>query len=443
MAREDSGDSTCGACYHRSMGQRISRAWLRWCAAATALPAMLCAAAGACRAQSDAVVCRDGLGNFEAAFPTGVRVQVGAARREGFARRECEAALLWDKGKVTVTAGVAQVDLDAFGIDAGLGAPVAAFQVRKANSDCCMSLQLYSLRKPPKLLRTITGGSFFRAADTDLDGRVEIWTDDSGALEGFENPIGGRSDLAPTVVLRFEHGRLMEVGSEFRGYFDSQIARLRAEFVPEDLREFKSSSGRLPTTAHFSPEDLRRSEKLKRTKERVLQIVWAYLYSGREQDAWNALGEFWPAADLERIRAAIMSARARGIRAQVDGVSTKISAGAERRAEIFDARTIRGEQPGSKQAGVAAERAARIKLPAPILIGHRAAEGQREETLADSGVMLDLVIDSAGKVRSAESADPGFDASLKEATASWKFIPAMRDGRAMASRIYFIVSPKR
>jgi hypothetical protein len=425
------------------VSHRILRAWLRRCAAATALLAFVCAAAGACQAQSDAVVCRGGAGNFEAAFPTGVSVQVGAARREGFARRECEAALLWDKGKVTVTTGVAQVDLDAFGVDAGLGAPVAAFQVRKSNSDCCMTLQLYSLRKPPKMLRTITGGSFFKTADTDLDGQVEIWTDDAAALEGFENPIGGRSDLAPTVVLRFEHGRLVDVGSEFRGYFDSQIARLRAQLAPEDLREFKSSSGRLPATAHFSPEDLRRSEKLERTKERVLQVVWAYLYSGREQEAWNQLAEFWPAADLERIRAAIMSARARGIRAQVDGVSTKISAGAEKRAEIFDARTIRGEQPGSKQAGAAAERARGVAPPTPILIGHRAAEGQREETLPDSGIMLDLVIDAAGKVRSAESADPAFDASLKDATASWKFIPAIRDGRAIASRIYFIVTPKR
>ena len=408
---------------------------------------LFCAMAGACHAQSDAVVCRDGTGNFEAAFPTGVSVQVGAERREGFARRECEAALLWDRGKVVVTTGVAQVDVDAFGIDAGLGAPVAAFQVRKANADCCMALEIYSLRKPPKLLRTITGGSFFSTADTDLDGQIEIWTDDAAALEGFENPMAGRSDLAPTVVLRFEHGRLVDAGSEFQGYFDSQIARLRAELAPEDLREFKSSSGRLPPTAHFSPEDLRRSERLERTKAGVLQIIWAFLYSGREQEAWNSLAELWPAADLERIRAVIVSARARGIRAQVDGASARTSAGAERRAEILDARGIRSAQPEFRLSAGPAERARSVTLPTPILIGHRAAEGQREETLADSGVMLDLVIDAAGKVRSAEPADPAFqgafDISLREATASWKFVPAIRDGRAVASRIYFIVTPKR
>jgi hypothetical protein len=90
----------------------------------------------------------------------------------------------------------------------------------------------------------------------------------------------------------------------------------------------------------------------------------------------------------------------------------------------------------------AAEKALGITLPAPILIGRQAPPGQ-EETLADSGLLLDLLIDSAGKVRSAESADAGFDSSLRSATAEWKFIPARKEGRATASRVYFIISPKR
>ena len=114
---------------------------------------LFCAIAGSCHAQSEAVVCRDGTGNFEAAFPTGVTIQTGAARREGLARRACEGTLLWDKGKLVVATGVAQVDVDAFGIDLGLG-PVVIFQVKRADTECCMTLQIYSLRKPPKLLRT-------------------------------------------------------------------------------------------------------------------------------------------------------------------------------------------------------------------------------------------------------------------------------------------------
>jgi hypothetical protein len=404
---------------------------------------LFCAMASACHAQTEAVVCRDGSGSFEAAFPTGVTVHAGAARREGLATRACEGTLLWDKQKLVVATAVAQVDIDAFGIDLGLGAPVVTFQSMSTGTACCMTFQIYSLRKPPKLLRTITGGSFFSTADTDLDGQIEIWTNDAASLDGFESPEVGRPDLASTVILRFVHGRLWDVSSEFQGYFDNEIARVRNALDPEDLRDFKNSNGRLPPTAHFSAEDLRHSENLERTKVRVLQIIWSYLYSGREQEAWNSLTELWPAVDRDRIRAAILSARARGIRAQVDGVSAKVSSGAQKRTEVFDARTVRTVQPGMKLSEAAPEkRGAGVILPAPILIGRQVPEG-REETLADSGLMLDLVIDSAGKVRSAESDEPSFDSSLKSATARWKFIPALRAGRAVASRIYFIISPKR
>ena len=412
---------------------------------------LFCAIAGACHAQADAVVCRAGSGNFDASFPTGVTVQVGAARSEGFAKRVCEGALLWDKGKLVVATEVAQMDLDAFGIDLGLGSPVASLQFKKADAECCMTLQIYSLRKPPKLLRTVTGGGFFHTADTDLDGQVEIWTSDAASLKSFEGTEAGLPDAPPAVVLRFVRGHLWDVSSEFQSYFDDEIARARSALDPQSLREFKNSNGRLPATAHFSAEDQRRSENLERTKARVLQIVWAYLYSGREEEAWKSLAELWPPGDLERIRAAILNARARGIRAQVDGVSTKVAAGrpssgTEKRTEVVDARNLRTVQPGMKLSEGAAERGLEISLPATIWIGRQVPPGQ-EETLPDSGLLLDLLIDSAGKVRSAESAEPSFDktfdSSLRSATAEWKFVPALRDGRAVASRIYFIISPKR
>jgi hypothetical protein len=407
------------------------------------------AIAGVCHAQSGAVVCHNGIGNFEAISLTGVSVQVGAARSQGFARRECEGALLWEKSKALIATGVAEMDVDAFGIDLGVGSPVATFQVKKADAECCMSLEIYSLRKPPKLLRTITGGTFFSTADTDLDGQVEIWTNDTASLEGFESRESGGSYYAPTVVLRFVQGRLLEVGSEFQGYFDGVIDRIRRGLDPEELREFKNSSGRLPPTAHFSAEELRHSEKLEHTKEKLLQIVWAYLYSGREQEAWKSLAEMWPPADFDRIRTAIIGSRDRGIRAQVDGVSEKVSSGAEKGTEVFDARTLRVVQATMMLTGqhVQGERIegkrTDIVLPAPILIGHKPAEGRTDDTLPDSGLMLDLVIDAAGKIRKAGSTDPLFDSPLREAATNWKFVPAFRGARPIASEIYFIISPKR
>lgn len=50
---------------------------------------------------------------------------------------------------------------------------------------------------------------------TGLGGRVEIWTHDAGAADGFEGLDLDEFDFAPTVVLRFEGGRLMDVSSDF------------------------------------------------------------------------------------------------------------------------------------------------------------------------------------------------------------------------------------
>src|ERR1700751_4124816 len=209
------------------------RVRFRWGAKAAALALLFCAPACACRAQDHGVVCRDGTGSFEAAFPTGVAVQVGAERREGLATRKCGGTLLWATQKLEVASAAAEMDVDAFGIDLGLGAPVVTLQQKKADAECCMTLQIFSLQRPPKLLRTITGGTFFSTADTDLDGQVEIWTTDAAAINGFESPNVGRPEFAPTVVLRFVRGRLLNVASDFQSYFDGEIAKIRSALDPE------------------------------------------------------------------------------------------------------------------------------------------------------------------------------------------------------------------
>ena len=135
-----------------------------------------------------------------------------------------------------------ELDVDAFGVDLGMGVPVVAVQVKKSKAECCMEYRIYSLREPPVLLRSITGGRFFSAADTDLDGRVEIWTDDAASVEGFENLKLSDLDFAPPIVLRFVRGRLLDASSEFRPYFDQKIADERAKLTPQDLGDFKRAT---------------------------------------------------------------------------------------------------------------------------------------------------------------------------------------------------------
>jgi hypothetical protein len=391
--------------------------------------AFLCLVSSAGRAQIPDVLCKEGSGTFEAAFHTGVKMRVGAAKKGGLARRLCEAAMSWDQHNEVVATDAFQLDVDAFGVDVGVGVPVLTLQVKKSSADCCMTYLIYSLQKPSRLLRTITGGDFFSAADTDLDGRVEIWSHDAAAVAGLETFVLGELDAPPTIVLRFEGGRLLDVSSEFQSYFDSEIAKIREKIDQHDLLDFKSSTGALTPPTALSVEQLHR---LRRVKARVLEIVWSYLYSGREQEAWRSLAEMWPAADVERIRAAILDARAHGIGAAVDGVSAGGPSGKKKRVALFDAASRSG--PGKSE----------IISPRPIQLRRPPLSGLAQ-SLPEAELLLDLVIDSAGKVRSAEPSGKTKwpDTELLRAAEEWKFIPAFKGNRSVACRSRLAVSLTR
>ena len=377
------------------------------------------------QAPRPSILCRNGDGVFDAAFRNSIGVHVGAAREPGLvalAKRSCAAKLMWEKRDVVVEAGAAQIDLDAFGIDLGDGVPIAAFQVKKSESDCCMEYRIFSLEKPPRLLRTISGSQYFSASDIDMDGRVEIWADDGAAINGFESLTLGEMDSLPAVVLRLEHGSLVDVSAEFQSNYDTEIARLRNSISGSDLQDFKKSDGKL--TEAVTPASAERLHRLRGAKVKVLEIVWNYLYSGRESEAWHQLGEMWPPADVDRIHAAIVKARAAGVHAQVDSASVG-GPRKKKHAPVFDA--VRPRSGLDSQ-------------PTGILLQFQSVVGKA--TSLPPELRLDLIIDVAGKVR-ATHAPLGVSASDVAVTSTWKFIPAFKDGRPVASHLRISVWPKQ
>lgn len=186
---------------------------------------VVCLAANISLAQPRYIVCDEGSGKFESRFVTGVAVAVGAARIGGLGKRSCEASLTWNDRESVVTSAAYQVDIDLLGADPGFGEPIVAFQVKQSAADWDVSYLIYSLRKPPKLLRTIRGGDFFRAADTNLDGRIEVWTGDVGATHDLDGLLPGEFDFLPTVVLRFEHHGLICLGARLRPSFQNHSHR--------------------------------------------------------------------------------------------------------------------------------------------------------------------------------------------------------------------------
>jgi hypothetical protein len=405
---------------------------------AAAFVLCLCLTPCLCQTPARSFLCREGNGVFDAEFLSGVRVHIGAARDGGtatLATRACAAKVSSEKQELVVATGAGELDLDAFGVDLGDGVPVAAFQIKKSDAECCVDYAIYSLEKTPHLLRTITGGEFFSASDRDLDGRVEIWTNDAVAVDGFENLTLGELDSPPTVVFRFVHNQLLDVSAEFASYFDDEIAGLRgwtqAGTHSQDIRDFKDSDGKLGE--NLTPDSADRLHRLRMAKIKILEIVWAYIYSGREQDAWRSLTEMWPPADVDRIRAAVVKAHGEGIRRQADGTSAGPPKGKKKQARIFDAIS----RPGaSHKLEVTPPAAILLELPPP-------SEIQPPATAQEA--FVDLVIDGAGKVRSAEPSGKvnWIDPERLKSALMWKFIPAFKDGRPVASRVSIAVSPKQ
>ena len=399
--------------------------------------------------QTQPVVCSGGFGSFDSESTTGLTVSVGAARNGEFAARACQAKLSWDKQDLLVEPVAWKVDVDAMGVDLGVGSLVVALQVKTTKVDPLMKYEVYSLQKPPQQLRVITGGDFYSAADTDLDGRIEIWTDDAGAVNGFENLTLTALDFAPTVVLRFERRQLIDVSSEFQSHFDRQNAVVRAQLNAQQLSDFKNSDGKLSPVLPLSLDELRR---LRAMKIKVLEIVWGYLYSGREQDAWNALADMWPAADFDRIRTSMLNARAHGIRSEVDGVSHKLSPShfKKKHAMIYDRVSNASPDgnllswdyaPGLSGPSKDKHTFEADTFPVQILL-RRPAPPDASQAFLGTEVAVNLVIDAAGKVRSAKTEGKP-DKPLIDATADWKFIPALKDGLPVASRLRLGVTPSR
>jgi hypothetical protein len=375
------------------------------------------------------ITCENGSGDYSARFFTGATVSVGPLRQGGFADRACAAQITWKGRVIPVASDAAQVGIDVLGADLGFGKPVVSFQIDKSGTGLRRSYEIYSLTKVPHLLYTLTGGGTYRAADTDLDGHIEIWTDDAAAVDGFEGVPSVDLDSPPTVVLRFRKGRLVNVGSESLGYYDAEITKFRSQLNQRDLAEFKLSDGKLSPNSLRSGQELHR---LIRTKIAVLEIVWAYLYSGREQQAWSVLSEMWPSQDLQRIRAAMSTLEQRGILHSIERSGRQPRRGYQ--AKIYD--TVNTTSvitvydpfqgaPGPSQAQPT------IVQPKSILL--RRPPPSPDGSLPSANETIELVVDAAGKVHSAEVIN-GSDEPLIKASAGWQFIPAFRDGSPVACR---------
>lgn len=180
----------------------------------------------------------------------------------------------------------------------GEGVPEVVFDGFSGGQRCCYLYWIVTLEKKPRVVREIRNQVplVFRKRP---DGGIEIRTGE-GSFDLFFLP---HSDaVIPQLVLRLEGSQLTDISAEYQEEYDQQIAKARSELTAAELERFRQSTYNQKMFIDQLP-----------TVKWVLTIVLSYLYSGREQQAWQALDEMWPPSDKERVRGLILERRARGL----------------------------------------------------------------------------------------------------------------------------------
>jgi hypothetical protein len=207
---------------------------------------------------------------------------------------QCRAYLVDRAGKQTLLLEDWEVSIhQGTGDDVfGDGSPSLILEGYSGGAHCCYTYKIARLGGKPEMLASIENETPFFFFKDPASGRFRIMASD-GAFDYFDGLCHACTPF-PRVVLQVEAGGLRDVSSQFVDQYDSQIALARAKIAEGNIGKFLA--------ADF--EDARKV---------VLEIVLAYLYSGREEQAWQTLDEMWPAADRERVQRLILKTRAEGI----------------------------------------------------------------------------------------------------------------------------------
>lgn len=216
--------------------------------------------------------------------------------------------LLHEDASISILRGTGE---DVF----GNGHPGVILEGFSGGAHCCFTYIFADLGDTPLVLPEIENQTGFYVFKDPSSGRYRILTWD-GAFDYFDDFCHACSP-APIVVLEAYGTGLRDVSGEYVADYDDVIADSKAKIEPEKLNLFAGSSGLSKhDPAWGESEEIRRA---------ILEIVFAYLYSGRENTAWQALDQMWPETDRERIKMLIVTTKAKGILSEINASRGKKS----------------------------------------------------------------------------------------------------------------------
>ena len=234
---------------------------------------------------------------------------VSAADDDSDSQQSCAAYLVGPNGADRLLHEDAKVSiLRSTGEDLfGNGNPGLILEGFSGGAHCCFTYVFADLGDSPRVLQDVTNQTGFYIFKDSNSGKYRILTWD-GAFDYFDDFCHACSPV-PVVVLEPRGTGLRDVSREYITDYDEGIAKNRAAISPDKVKLLTAGDGPSKSDAVWGETE--------ETRRAILEIVFAYLYSGREQLAWQTLDQMWPRNDVKRIKALIIDTKAKGILSQV------------------------------------------------------------------------------------------------------------------------------
>lgn len=213
---------------------------------------------------------------------------------------ECETEIYDPRGDVIFSEHDWSFVIELAGADVnGDGIPDVVLEAYSGGAHCCWTYYIISLGAKPGLLKKFEndrGVSLYRAKN----GRIEFTTQD-GAFEYFDAVCHACTPFT-LVYLRLDGTDLVDISPRNMDEYDDIISQTRKTLTAAQLQRLRALKS--------NPSDTAKPDG---TVAKALTIVLAYLYSGRETQAREALQKMWPPFDQERMWKLILETRRCGI----------------------------------------------------------------------------------------------------------------------------------
>lgn len=170
---------------------------------------------------------------------------------------------------------------------------------------CCWTYWILTPSKRPALRKQIENQAHIYFEQAGHNGPILLVAQD-GKFDYFDS-LCHECSVFPELFLRMEGEKLVDVSSSYLSHYDDQIKAARSQLIHRPLEKFMAARNR--DQMDSTGDDV---------KPLVLTIVLAYLYSGRDAQAWKSLDEMWPSFDRDRIKGLILKTRAEGLLRYVD-----------------------------------------------------------------------------------------------------------------------------